>query len=393
MASLRKSPNSKNWIICFRSHDGTQHQVSSKLPAKPAFRDQAMHIALELQNADRKTSSPDFDHFAQQTQFQKLSQKVMRIAPESIRQPSLTPLSELFGRWIENKKLSRSQSTYVRYKQVGQELVDFLGAARLKLPVSFVRPQDIEEFVHHLAHQGQTPSNCTTKLKIIRNLFQMGLRQSMIANNPACAIDAPSAIRNTREPFTIEELKALLIVSDQNWKVLILLGAYAGLRLGDACSLTWQNVDLDMRTITYLPKKKSRLPNVKKVVVPIHSDLYEAILKLPVTSNSPTTQLVSNLGSHATSGRNGLSMKFNRLMKMAGIDSLAIKAKGQRTFQAKTFHSLRHTFVSLMANSGVSQELRKELAGHDSDVHRIYSHHSIASFRGAIESMPSIVTK
>jgi integrase len=215
----------------------------------------------------------------------------------------------------------------------------------------------------------------------------------MIANNPACAVDAPSAIRNTREPFTIEELKALLIVSDQNWKVLILLGAYAGLRLGDACSLTWQNVDLDMRTITYLPKKKSRLPNVKKVVVPIHSDLYEAILKLPVTSNSPTTQLVSNLGSHATSGRNGLSMKFNRLMKMAGIDSLAIKAKGQRTFQAKTFHSLRHTFVSLMANSGVSQELRKELAGHDSDVHRIYSHHSIASFRGAIESMPSIVTK
>ena len=73
-----------------------------------------MHIALELQNADRKTSSPDFDHFTQQTQFQKLSQKVMRIAPESIRQPSLTPLSELFGRWIENKKLSRSQSTYVR---------------------------------------------------------------------------------------------------------------------------------------------------------------------------------------------------------------------------------------------------------------------------------------
>ena len=67
----------------------------------------------------------------------------MRIAPESLRQPSLTPLSELFGRWIENKKLSRSQSTYVRYNQVGQELVDFLGAARLKLPVSFVRPQDI----------------------------------------------------------------------------------------------------------------------------------------------------------------------------------------------------------------------------------------------------------
>jgi len=59
-------------------------------------------------------------------------------------------------------------------------------------------------------------------------------------------------------------------------------------------------------------------------------------------------------------------------------------------FQAKTFHSLRHTFVSLMANSGVSQELRKELAGHSSDVHRIYTHHSPVALKGAIEAIPGL---
>jgi integrase len=82
--------------------------------------------------------------------------------------------------------------------------------------------------------------------------------------------------------------------------------------------------------------------------------------------------------------------EFGRLLIKTGIDTLPEKAQGQRTFQAKTFHSLRHTFVSLMADCGVSQELRKELAGHDSDVHRVYSHFSKDTFRNAIESIPSI---
>jgi hypothetical protein len=44
----------------------------------------------------------------------------------------------------------------------------------------------------------------------------------------------------------------------------------------------------------------------------------------------------------------------------------------------------------MMAESGVSQELRKELAGHDSDVHRIYTHYSDATYRKAIEAIPSV---
>lgn len=85
-------------------------------------------------------------------------------------------------------------------------------------------------------------------------------------------------------------------------------------------------------------------------------------------------------------------MKFNELVAKAGIDSLPLKKKGYRKFQAKTFHSLRHTFVTLMAENNVSQELRRELAGHDSDVHRIYTHHSSGALRSAVEAIPSILS-
>ena len=132
------------------------------------------------------------------------------------------------------------------------------------------------------------------------------------------------------------------------------------------------------------------MPNSKRITMPIHPDLYEAILALPVASKAPSTPLFPDWVESTSAGRNGLSIQFNELVAKAGIDPLALKKKGQRTFQAKTFHSLRHTFVTQMAENNVSMELRKELAGHDSDVHRRYTHYSTETFRKAIDSIPSL---
>ena len=140
--------------------------------------------------------------------------------------------------------------------------------------------------------------NCAVKLKILRNLFKMATRQGMITHNPAEAVDVPRGVRHTREPFTIPELQALLQQADPNWKAMILLGAYAGMRLGDAACLTWNNVDLEQKKITYLPKKKAHQPGVKKVTVPIHCDLLQALLELPVNAKQPNTPTFPIIRSH-----------------------------------------------------------------------------------------------
>jgi integrase len=60
----------------------------------------------------------------------------------------------------------------------------------------------------------------------------------------------------------------------------------------------------------------------------------------------------------------------------------------RRRFTAKTFHSLRHGFVSAMANEGVSKELRMKLAGHTSEnVATGYTHHEVARLREAINTI------
>jgi integrase len=60
----------------------------------------------------------------------------------------------------------------------------------------------------------------------------------------------------------------------------------------------------------------------------------------------------------------------------------------RRRFTAKTFHSLRHGFVSSMANAGVSKELRMKLAGHTTDaVAEKYTHREVRILREAVESI------
>jgi len=65
--------------------------------------------------------------------------------------------------------------------------------------------------------------------------------------------------------------------------------------------------------------------------------------------------------------------------------------KGHR-FRALGLHSLRHSFVSRLANSEVSVDVRKQIVGHSSDeIHRRYTHLDLSLQRKAIGQLPSVL--
>ena len=62
-----------------------------------------------------------------------------------------------------------------------------------------------------------------------------------------------------------------------------------------------------------------------------------------------------------------------------------------RTQSSLSFHSLRHSFNSALANAGVAQELRQKLTGHASKaMNAKYTHHEIDALRGAVALLPSV---
>ena len=78
-------------------------------------------------------------------------------------------------------------------------------------------------------------------------------------------------------------------------------------------------------------------------------------------------------------------------MERAGIDDgVARKRDGEmgRNVSRLSFHSLRHSFNSAMANADVPLEIRQKLTGHASqDMNKQYTHLELETVRRAVESI------
>ena len=168
---------------------------------------------------------------------------------------------------------------------------------------------------------------------------------------------------------------------DLDWQTLILLGFYLGAGLSDCVAMTWDNVDAAKGLVMY-PKKKTG----KMVVVPMHARLSAHLHHVSATiAGGP---LCPTLFGRTSGGTNGLIEGFKRVVKRAGLDLMAVKGKGSRSVARRTFHSLRHSFSTALANAGVSEEVRMKLTGHrSSDIHRKYTHMSTAPLKEAIDKL------
>jgi integrase len=73
------------------------------------------------------------------------------------------------------------------------------------------------------------------------------------------------------------------------------------------------------------------------------------------------------------------------------LDLGTVQGKGVQKLSRRTFHALRHSFTSVLANQGVAPELRMKLTGHKSEAaHRGYTHHELEKLRAAVEKIPSL---
>ena len=104
--------------------------------------------------------------------------------------------------------------------------------------------------------------------------------------------------------------------------------------------------------------------------------------------------LCPKLAARGSGGKHGLSESFNRIVLKAGLDPMTVQGKGVRKFSRRTFHSLRHSFNSAMANAGVSDEIRMKLTGHASKkMNERCTHLQMATLKNAMAALPLFGTK
>lgn len=371
MASVIKRKESKYWFACFTSHDGRQLKRSTKSTDKR----EATRIANEIEALERKARTSSVTS----TQLQKVFSDVSeRLTGDRMDIPSI---EEYLKDWLEYAGTRNSPSTLKRYDKVVRAFIQTLGS-KSSSPVSSISPSHIEHFVTERMQSGLAPMTVKVDLKTLGTAFRRAEVHELIIKNPVPAVTPPKAESSERGIFTPEEVEKIINAAPSvDWQTLILLGYFVGARLSDCVHMRWDNVDPDNQVISFEQQKTKR-----KVIVPIHPILLQHLVYL--SDHFTKGYLCPTLAAKGPGGKHGLSEGFKRIMKRAGVDVQLSEGKGVRRFCKRTFHSLRHSFTSSLANAGVPEEIRMKLTGHTTrDIHTRYTHHELESLKNAISSL------
>ena len=373
MASVTKGPKSQYWVACYTDGDGRQLKRSTKT----ADRNEALRIALEIEGVEQRARRPGMVT----GNFRKIVDEVaQKVTGESISVPTTVAYLQ---DWLNSARLRIAGPTFARYEGTVEQFLLTLGS-RGTHPVTSITPKEIEDFMNARLRTGLAPKTVIVDLKTLSTAFRRAEAYSIIPKNPVDAVRKPKEVSSEREVFSLEEVQKLLDAApDREWQTLILFGFFVGARLADCAHMKWDNVDTEKGAIIYVQRKTG-----KRVCVPMHLHVLEHLTA--ISRFGTKGHLCPSLLAKVPGGRNGLSGMFRKIMDKAGLDAGVSEGKGIRKFSARSFHSLRHSFSSILANQGVAEELRMRLTGHSSsEVHKKYTHLQMDPLKRAVASIPT----
>lgn len=385
MASAHSKKGSPYWYAWYRNADGRRVSKATGLLVAETPRGKAEKVADELERTAAKarqgTLTADRARQCVSDIFQIVSGQALLFHS----------VEDWLKDWLENKSASKARATMDAYRVAVNGFLAHLGP-RAKISLDLLTPRDFTGYRDGLIRSKKSPQTANSYVKMLRIPLNLARKQGIITSNPAEAVDALPSDRKDRETFTPEQVGKLIDTAEQlgmnDWAGIIRFGFYTGQRLSDIAALRWENIEL---AATYPHLKLKQGKTGRHVAVPLVPDLTAYLLTLPA-SDDPQAFLFPALAGKGTGGDYGLSARFAGIMEKAGFAAdLARGADGGRKLAALSFHNLRHTFNSIMANEGVATDVRQKLTGHASEeVHRRYTHHDLSTLHKAVAVLPSL---
>ena len=211
--------------------------------------------------------------------------------------------------------------------------------------------QDISDFVGAAQKAGLAASTINTQLSILTEFFEFLREEGLMTQQPVLRwrhrLPAPIILP---KPMTETDLAAFFKVVDSvRDRVLFLLMLRCGLRVSEACALTWDDIDFNDGT--------ARVNNGKGQVdrvVYLSPDAEQAL---------QTWRAHRQTGKYLFPGRSRKGAPLRRAQVNRLMNGYL---KAANLTRHSSPHCLRHTFATQLLNAGVPLEVLKELMGHRS---------------------------
>ena len=264
------------------------------------------------------------------------------------------------------------------------------------------------EYAADLLRAGYGPNTYNKHTSFLRLLFRVLAKPARITENPFSEVTRKTLRTHSRRELTVAELRAILDGATGDMETLLYIGAATGLRLGDCCTLTWGEVDLDRRIIRRIPNKTKKTG--KPVLVGIPPALHERLAATP----RRTGYVLPDLAESYLRNRGAITRVVKIHIIDCGIDVHApgtgerirrgpdgtpernpagrviVEDTGKPAVVDVGFHSLRHTWVSMHAAAGTPGAVIQASVGHASPAMTAhYTHINETTARDVALALPA----
>lgn len=225
------------------------------------------------------------------------------------------PLSDLVTEWDAAPRKRRGSDKYVKHAHRHfKRFVGFLNKSYPKVTtLADVTPEMANAFLRHVSNQGVSGRTWNSVLVLLRSAFKVLCRQANIVRNPFDGI--PTREENTlhRQPFSPEELKAILDAADLYPLIrpAIVTGISTAMRRGDCCCLRKHEVDLIEGFVTVKTSKTG-----ERVDIPMFPLLRDEILRQP---DNDSDYVFPQLAEMYRYNSNGISHRVKKVLEAAGF--------------------------------------------------------------------------
>ena len=228
--------------------------------------------------------------------------------------------------------------------------------------------------------QYKSPNTHGKHLTFLKHLYTVLLQEDKMAGkNPFNRIHPLPKDPHSRKPVSRDIAMALINAAEGDIKGLFIVGYYTGLRLGDCCTLQWDDIHLDRNVIERIPNK-TRKRSRAIVKIGISGELQKIFDAVPEEARSG--YLFPRLAElYLTHQDTQIDKQIIKVFEACGIKrhqdgtgyerrwdkehQRQISANKPRAVTNFSFYSLRYSYITRHAEAGTPQAVIQKNAGHN----------------------------
>lgn len=297
---------------------------------------------------------------------EKLYHKLQQAQAKEEEQPPT--FREIASDWERQHREEITQRTWINYEPHYKDILSRHGAKQIQQ----VTAMDISNHLTAAKSKGYSATVVNTIRSLYRMIFDYAVANDIVQYNPVLSIRLPKGLkRGKRVAPTDDQMKTIFANVDAPFGLFPVFLLCTGLRKSEALALTWDDIDLENKTISVTksidytvganPKIKPPKTEAGIRTVPIIDFLYDKLLE---EKSASACEYVFPAPSSSRGGKGGGMMTLRgyegawlRYCSTAGF----IGDDGKPTITA---HNLRHGTATLMFELEVDELTAQKILGH-----------------------------